>query len=179
MGLLKGTVTYTVGNLQYGCFDAAKSWRDSLKEQLSPLGIRILSPLDKMFRNFEKEGKDFNKELVQALKEGRHQWVHEQAKSIRSRDLSACDVSQFLIAYLDPTKPTFGSTDEIITAKRNLKPVFLILDGGYSNCPIWLCSYFKPHWVYPSLDKVVDTLKKIDTGEIEINTKYWKILENE
>lgn len=179
MGLLRGSKIYTIGNLQYSSFEHAKEWREYLKNKLNPRGIKILSPLDKMFSNFPKEDERLQEKLKIALNEGDFNFVHEEAKIIRARDLSACDHSTCLIAYLDITKPTIGSIDEIITSKRNCKPVFLVIDGGYKNCPIWLCSYFKPSWVYDSLDKVIETLYDIDDGKIEVNNKYWKILEDE
>ena len=178
MNLLKGTNCYTIGQLQHGCFDYAKEWRAYLQEQFNDLGIKILSPLDRMFRNFPAEGENLNNELKQALKDGKYDWVHEQMKRIRSRDLAACDFSTFLIAVLDPNKITWGATDEIITAKRNQKPVFLVIpEKGYSEIPLWLSSYFRPNWVYKDLDEVINVVKKIDLGEIEINSKYWKILD--
>lgn len=176
MGLLYKSKVYTIGNLEYGCFTNAKSWRDSLVTELSPLGITILSPLDKVFENYPQEGADFNKHLKGQLTLGNFDYVHEEMKAIRNRDLAMCDLSTFLIAYLDISKPTYGSVDEIITAKRNQKPVFLVIDGGYKNIPLWLSSYFKPNWVYCSLNDVVETIKKIDSGEISVNNKYWKIL---
>ncbi len=177
MNLLKGTNCYTIGQLQHGCFSFAKSWRDELKSKLSPIGVKILSPLDRMFRNFPEESANLNSELQQQLKDGKYYWVHEQMKAIRARDLAACDLSTFLIAVLDPNRITWGATDEIITSKRNCKPVFLIIpDKGYSEIPLWLASYFKPNWVYKNIDEVVNVLYQINSGEIDINNKYWKIL---
>ncbi len=177
-GFLNGTNAYTIGQLQHGSFKYAKEWRSYLQEKLEPLGVHILSPLDKMFKNFPKEGEHFNAELKQALKDGKYQWVHEEMKVIRNRDLAACDFSTFLIAVIDPKTVTWGCTDEIITSKRNQKPVFLVIpDKGYEEIPLWLASYFRPNWVYKNLDEVIDILYKIDSGKIEVNNKYWKILE--
>lgn len=176
MGLLKDTKCYTIGPLEFGSFDKAISWRQSLKDELCPLGIDILSPLDKVFKNFPKEGRGFNQHLREELKKGNFDYVHTEMKQIRTRDLALCDLSTFLIAYLDINIPTFGSVDEIITSKRNQKPIFLIIDGGYKNIPLWLSSYFKPNWVYNDLDSVVAIIKKINSGEEQINNKYWKIL---
>ncbi len=152
MNLLKGTKCYTIGNLEYSCFSNAKKWRSSLKQELKPLGITILSPLDKVFKNFPVEGKDFNAHLKEQLKLNNFDYVHEQMKHIRNRDLGMVDLSTFIIGVLNPDVPTFGTTDEIVTAKRNQKPVFLVIpERGYSGCPLWLTSYFKPNWVYKDL----------------------------
>lgn len=174
--LLRGTTAYTIGNLQYSSFKFAKQWRDELKEKLDPIGVKVLSPLDKVFKNYEAEGSDKNKELIAALQKGKFDYVHEEALKIRSRDLRLVDHAVFLVAVLDVTKPSVGSIDEIITAKRAAKPVFLVIpNSGYKQIPIWLASYFKPQWVYKNLDEVVEILFAIDEGKEEINSKYWKI----
>lgn len=177
MDLLNGTKTYTIGNLQYASFDHAREWRQYLKDKLVPIGITVLSPLDKVFKNFPQEDEKMQDKLKKALENGDFNYVHNESKSIRARDLAMCDISTFLIAYLDVTKPTIGSIDEIITSKRSSKPVFLVIDGGYKKIPIWLASYFRPNWVYNSLDEVINILYKINNGKEEINNKYWKILE--
>lgn len=179
MHLLNNTKCYTIGPLECGSFKEAIKWRTYLQEKLQPLNIKILSPLDKMFKNFPVENENLNKELKRALKDGKYEWVHEQMKIIRNRDLAACDFSTFLVAVMEPNQATWGSTDEIITSKRNQKPVFLVIPNeGYSAIPLWLSSYFRPNWVYKSLDEVIDTIYKIDKGQIEVNNKYWKILDS-
>lgn len=178
MNTLSNTRCYTVGNLEYGCFGFAAEWRDYLKEKLSPIGVEILSPLDNPFKTFKPESSGWNKKLKEMLQDP-HNWdiVHEESQKIRNRDLAMVDRADFLIGVLDPNTPTFGLTDEVITAKRQMKPVFLVIpELGYKGCPIWLCSYFKPHWVYKSIDDVIEGLYKIDKSPPEeLNSKYWKI----
>jgi hypothetical protein len=178
MGLLQGTNCYTIGPLECGSFKEARRWRTYVQDKLKPLEIKILSPLDKMFRNFKTESESTNNQLKQALKDGKYELVHEEMKMIRNRDLAACDLSTFLIAIIEPGIATYGSIDEIVTSKRNQKPVFLVIpDKGFEAIPLWLASYFQPNWVYKNLDEVIDTIYKIDSGEIPIKNKYWKILD--
>lgn len=178
MDTLRGTRVYTIGNLEYDSFSSAAEWRQKLIKSFDPLGIQVLSPLDNHLKTFKPESAGWNKELREKLQDP-SKWdeVHEAAKSIRNRDLSYVDCSQFLIAVLNPEKPTFGTVDEIITAKRSCKPVFLVIpDRGYSGIPIWLASYFKPNWVYSSLDDVIKEVYKINGEPVEnLNNKYWKI----
>lgn len=179
MDTLKGSKVYTIGNLEYGSFGFAAKWRQQIKDELEPLGITVLSPLDNPFKTFVPETAGWNKALKESLQNpSEWDYVHEQAKLIRNRDLAMVDISTFLIACLDPTTPTFGSIDEIITAKRSCKPVFLVIpEKGYSGIPIWLASYFKPSWVYSSVDDVISMVKHINSHDVnELNNKYWKIL---
>lgn len=179
MDTLKNTKCYTIGNLEYSSFSDAAIWRQYLKEKLEPIGVTILSPLDNPFKTFQPESAGWNKQLKDLLKTPDN-WlhVHEEARKIRNRDLAMVDRSDFLICVLDINRPTYGTVDEIISAKRQNKPVFLVIpEYGYTACPIWLCSYFKPSWVYKSLDEVVEELYNINnTDANELNNKYWKIL---
>lgn len=177
-GTLYGSKCYTIGNLEFDSFASAKVWRDVLKEELEPLGIQILSPLDNVFKSFHPEAAGYNKQLREMLQDpAKWNEVHEKAKNIRNRDLAMVDASQFLIGVLNTEKPTFGFTDEVITAKRNQKPVFLVIpDKGYEGIPIWLASYFKPNWVYRNIEEVIVEVKKINSESIEnLNNKYWKL----
>jgi len=178
MNTLNGTRAYTVGNLEFDSFTSAAQWRQKLIEALTPIGIQILSPLDNMFKTFHPETAGWNRELRSMLKDpNRWNEVHEAAKLVRNRDLAMVDASQFLVAVLNPDKPTFGTTDELITAKRSCKPIFLVIpERGYSAIPIWLASYFKPEDVYESVDEVIRELYRINSEPVEnLNNKYWKI----
>lgn len=178
MGTLAGTKAYTVGNLEFDSFTSAAKWRQQLVEALNPIGVQILSPLDNPFKTFQPESAGHNRRLREMLQDpAKWDEVHKQAQLIRNRDLAMVDASQLIVAVLDATKPTFGTTDEIITAKRSCKPVFLVVpDKGYSGIPIWLASYFKPSWVYSSIEQVIKELYRINDAPVEeLNNKYWKI----
>ena len=176
MGILYKTKCYLGCQLQFGDFDQVKKEHDYFKEETKEIGLTVLSPLEPIFTSSESESKELHLLIKKELEKGNFNFVHEEMKKIRSRDLAACDLSTFIVAKLNPTVPAFGLTDEIITSKRNGRPVFLILENGYGTCPLWLCSYFKPNWVYRSYDEVISTLFKIDSGKQEIDLKTWKIL---
>lgn len=177
MGLLYRSRVYLACQLQFGDFDQIRLEHNYFKEKTKDLGLIVLSPLDRIFVSFEMESKEMHLEIKRRLQEGDYEWVHETTKLIRNRDLAATDLSTFIVAKLNPNIPAFGLTDEVITSKRNGRPVFLILENGYATVPIWLASYFKPSWVYKSYDEVIDKLHEIDSGKQEINPKTWKILD--
>ena len=179
MNILKGTRVYTCGALQFGNFDNAVKWRQVLKDHFSPLGIKVLSPMDEVFHNFPKESEMSFTEIKKLLAEGDHEEAHAKSKVLRNKDLAMIDNSTFIIAVLEPGIPTYGTIDEILTAKRAQKPVFLVINGGYKNIPVWLASYFKPSWVYSDLAEVVLRVRDIDSGKIPINTEYWRIFSEE
>ncbi len=176
MGILYKTKCYLGCQLQFGDFDQVKKEHDYFKEKTKEIGLTVLSPLEPIFISSEGESKQTHFNLKENLKNGNFDYVHDEFKKIRSRDLAACDVSTFIVAKLNPNIPAFGLTDEIITSKRNGKPVFLILTDGKESCPLWLTSYFKSNWIYRSYDEVIDKLFEINSGKQEIDFKTWKIL---
>lgn len=180
MNTLRGSKCYLAGNLEFEDWNFSISWRTEFEERVAPLGIKVLSPLKSVFKNFPKEAKDFTLQLKAALAAGDYNFVHEQSKLIRSKDLNLCDIATFLVINLNPSKPTFGTIDELITASRAKKPIFLIIKGGYTNIPIWLAGYVKPEFVFNSLNDVIDELFRLDSLPNScLNNKYWRLLEKE
>lgn len=179
--ILRGTYCYTIGNLQYTGFSHGINWRKQVKEELEPIGVKILSPLDKIFLNYQKEDEDTLKQLKQMAVDGRWVELRERAKEIRRRDLSACDYSTFLIAVIDTRYHTCGSYDEVFTSLKNNKPVFFHFIGDkenpIENIPTWMWACVPPEFFYSSLEDIIEDIKKIDKGEKQIDQKYWKILE--
>lgn len=174
---LKGAKCYSIGPLEFGDWDHAALWRKTLQQELAPLNIRVISPLDEVFTTFKQESKAFHKVLLDKLKNGDWEYVHNEMRKIRNRDLAITDHSTFIVAVLPEGVPTVGGIDELLTARRLCRPIFLVVpDKGFGGLPLWLCSYFKPESVYKSLEDAVKDIKKIDqTPPEELDSKYWKI----
>ena len=181
MNILDKTYCYTIGNLEYDCFDFAEDWRSFVKKELSPLGIKILSPLDKIFTNYPIEDKELHNNVENLIINNKENEVRNIMKEIRRRDLSACDYSTFLIAVINTQCHTVGSYEEIFRSLLNNKPIFFHFIGKNNNyklnVPKWIRACVPPDFFYPSIAEIVKDIKKIDKGEKEINPKYWKILE--
>jgi nucleoside 2-deoxyribosyltransferase len=173
---LRGTKVYCAGNLENENWQKALSWRESLKQELSKIGIVCLSPLDKVFKNFEKEGENLHTELKELIKKGDLEPVHQKMKSIRRRDLALIDRSDFVVCVLDVQKPTFGTIEELVLSEKQSKPVFIVVKGG--AIPLWLLAMFKPKYFYDSLEDVIIHLKKLDNGELPITDENWRIFED-
>lgn len=177
MGILYKTKGYLCGNLEYEQEGFTKEWRNYFKEKVKDMGITCFSPLDKVFKDFgEPETHGFQTHLKDALQRGEYQYVHEKMKVVRDRDLRMVDLANFLVTVINPNIPTIGTIDEVLTGLEQRKPVLMVIPGlGYKGLALWLTSYFKPHWVYDSIDGAINELKKIDSGEIKLNLKYWRI----
>ena len=107
---------------------------------------------------------------------GKYDVVTERMKRIRSYDLNLVDRSDFIIAHLIPEVASWGSAEEIVTAVRMKKPVFVSMEGGKKKTPLWMMGMFPHKYIYNSIEELVDMLKKIDTGERRIDSDRWRLL---
>ncbi len=167
------------GNIEYISFEKARTWREIARLELSKLGIKVVSPMDEVFSNFPKEDELSFKQIKEMQAAGRFEEANLAAKKIRNKDLACVDLSTFLIVYLDIKVPTYGTLAEFYLAYDLRKPIFFIVDGGYVNLPVWLCSYLKPEWVFPDLDSALEKIKRIDKGLEVADSKYWRLLNEE
>ena len=57
------------------------------------------------------------------------------------------------------------------------KPVFVSMEGGKSNTPLWMLGMFPHKYIYSSIDEITDMLYAIDSGEKEIDSDRWRLLQ--
>lgn len=175
--ILNHTKVYVVGAIQYD--NNAREWRERATIELAKLGIIVFNPFEKPFVNSVPEDEMTKSFLLNKLADGDFETVRNHMKLIRAYDLRCVDLSDFIIANIDPQTASWGSADEIFTSLRMKKPVFLIVKGGVKKCPLWLLGSIPINFIYESLDDVIADLIKIDSGEKPIDCKYWKLLKPE
>ena len=99
-------------------------------------------------------------------------------KEIRSYDLNLVDRSDFIVAHLNPTVASWGSAEEIVTAVRMKKPVFISIEGGKTKTPMWLFGMIPHKYIYNSIDEIISTLHSINSGEKIIDSDRWRLLKH-
>lgn len=177
MGVLTKTKTYLIGPMQY--VSDGMSWRDDMTEFLNKMGIVVFDPYHKPFINAKEEDNETRHYLRSLMDAGRFNEVHWHMKEVRSFDLAAVDKSDFIIAFIDPSIPTFGTMEELAWAVRCKKPCFVVVDGGREQTPFWLMGMMPPRFFYNSFSSLKNMLMKIDNEEIEIDNERWRLLKPE
>jgi len=180
MNILNKTKCYLIGSMEYA--DGSK-WRENISIDLNRIGIQVFDPYKKPFIDEDtREGSD----LLALLKEKVKDWnkdnldhVSKVMKSIRCSDLNLVDRSDFVIVYINPKIPSWGSAEELYWANREKKPIFVAIEGGKENVPLWLLGTLPSHYFYDSVDEVVETLSKINNGELKIDSSRWRLLKEE
>jgi nucleoside 2-deoxyribosyltransferase len=175
MGKLAKTKGYLVGPMEFGSDN--KTWRLDIQEKLSELNITFFDPYAHPFIADLEEGNQVS--LKQQRAQGDLNDLEQKMKEIRRHDLAMVDKSDFIICVIKPDTPTWGTLDELVHAEGMNKPIFMHIVGGIRQCPLWLFSLVPLKHMYESMDDIVETLKKIDGGEIGTDSKRWKLLRPE
>lgn len=178
--LLNGARVYLAGPLEFNTDVKAISWRDYVKDQLKPLGVKCLDPTKEMFENDTSENNSIRGDLRRGVKDGRWDEVAQYFSYVIYRDARACDVSDMIIInWQDFTTPTYGTLHEAVLATQQKKVVFNICQD-ITNVPFWLMGLFqKKNRFYESVEECMSMIKDIDSGRVELSSKKWKLLKQE
>ena len=176
MNLLEKTKTYLVGHMQYL---SGRNWREEVAHKLSELNITCFDPYKKPFMKDVEEDEASRQEMETWMRTKQYDRVTERMKTVRAYDLNLVDRSDFIIAHLVPDVASWGSAEEIVTAVRMKKPVFVSMEGGKSKTPLWMLGMFPHKYIYNSLDEIIEMLYAIDNGNRPIDSDRWRLLRKE
>jgi hypothetical protein len=172
--ILNKTKVYLVGGMQY---TEGRGWREELTPKLKGLGVTVFDPYIKPFIDDCNEDESVRANLKELMKNGDYDAVAKRMKTVRNFDLRLCDLSDFIIAHINPSVASWGSAEEIVTCVRAKKPVFLSIEGTKKACPLWIMGMLPHKYIYNNLDEVFATLQRIDSGEKKIDSDRWKLLQ--
>lgn len=176
MGILNKTKVYLCGGIENS---DCQNWRVKISQELSEIGIVALNPLDKPFINSVPEDESTHKWLAERRQTRDLQSVRDFIKVARRQDLTLIDRSDFVIAYLHPTKASYGSAEELSFSERSLKKVFIAIEGGIEKTPYWLLAMFSETCFYDNLDDIMKEIREIDSELKPIDNKYWRLMKEE
>ena len=174
--LLENTKTYLVGHMQYV---EGRDWRQCVTDKLSKIGVKCFDPYKKPFIEEVKEDEETRETLDRWMRSKQYDRVAERLKEVRAYDLNLVDRSDFIIAHLVPEVASWGSAEEIVTAVRMKKPIFVSMEGGKAKTPLWMMGMFPHKFIYDSVDEIVDMLYAINDGTQPIDSDRWRLLKHE
>jgi len=176
MNVLYRTKTYLAGPMQY---NNGEAWRSKITPILEKMAVTVFNPYHKPFLKDIQENDATRKHINELMDGEKYDEVQERMREIRAYDLNLVDRSDFIVAYLNPTYPTYGTVEELVTAVRMKKPTFIAVEGGKKKCPFWIMGMFPHKYIYNNIDDILNMLIKIDTGEKEIDSDRWRLLRKE
>ena len=174
--LLDKTKTYLVGHMQYV---SGRNWREEVTENLNKIGITCFDPYKKPFIRDVEEDEATRQEMETWMKTKQYDRVTDRMKTVRAYDLNLVDRSDFIVAHLVPEVASWGSAEEIVTAVRMKKPVFVSMEGGKAKSPLWMLGMFPHKYIYNSIEEIMEMLYAIDSGSKEIDSDRWRLLRKE
>jgi len=174
-GLLYNTRAYLIGSMQYS---DGRGWRDTIKDSFKNSGIKFYDPYHKPFVHDIPEDEGSRSEMLHWMETGQYDLVAQRMKAVRGYDLRLCDICDWFIAVIKPSVASWGSAEEITTAIREKKPIFLVIDDpkGKKATPLWLMSIMPHKYIYDNLGEALQTIRGIDDGIIKMSSDRWKLL---
>jgi nucleoside 2-deoxyribosyltransferase len=158
---------------------SGRDWRKEVTEKLAPLEVTCFNPYEKPFIKDVEEDEASRQEMETWMKTKQYDRVTDKMKTVRSYDLNLVDRSDFIIAHLVPDVASWGSAEEIVTAVRMKKPVFISMEGGKTKTPLWMLGMLPHKFIYNSLEEVIQMLYAIDSGDKPIDSDRWRLLRKE
>lgn len=160
-------------------YSDGSGWRQYVRSQLEPMNITVFDPYDKPFIKDVDEGKEIRASLKVLLENEKYDEVQSRMKEIRIYDLNLVDRSDFIVAHIIPDIASWGSAEELVTANRAKKPIFLSIEGGKKKCPLWILGTIPHRYIYNNINEIVDTLKSINDGSLAIDSNRWRLLKED
>ena len=158
---------------------SGRNWRDHVAEQLKPLSITCFDPYKKPFIKDVEEDEASRQEMETWMSTKQYDRVTERMKTVRAYDLNLVDRSDFIIAHLVPEVASWGSAEEIVTAVREKKPVFVSIEAGKAKTGLCMLGMFPHKYIYNNVDEIINMLHAIDDGNKPIDSDRWRLLRKE
>ena len=153
-----------------------RDWREYVEQELKQLNITVFNPYKKPFVKDVNEDEAARQKMSDDMVSGYYSDVAERMTTVRSYDLNLVDRSDFIIAHLLPDIASWGSAEELVTAVRMKKPIFVSMEGGKSKTPLWMMGMLPHNYIYNDLDEVLVMLKEINKGNKKIDSDRWRLL---
>jgi len=169
MGLLDKAVVYLSGAMEFVA-DHGVEWRRKFIRLIRESGLDIdpIDPTDKPGPDDMRIGENQDYQ-IKLQKAGKFEELKKYVRKYRHYDLRFVDISDFLVALIDPRVPQWGTSNEIYVAEEQHKPTFLICEGGLHNLPRWLFDVVELNHVFENVEGVVEQLVMLDNGELELD----------
>lgn len=173
MNLLNKTKFLVIGPMQYY---NGRAIREYFKQELGKLNITVFDHYNKPFIYSQNEEEELGEKLKKWMATEQYDQV-SKLRNIRLEDLRLIDLCDAVIFHYIPGVITCGSWEEFFLANRQKKVIFFITEGGKKLTPIWTLFTIPHKYIYNSKEDVVEMIKKIDSGEVPIDSERWRLLQ--
>ena len=154
---------YLCGPMDYAQ-DGGREWRDIITDELMDIGFtrhQILNPCQKPISS-AGHNMSAEVEMMNAYRK-LEDWegLERLMKKIMNIDLRLVDKSDIVIVNISSDVRTTGSIHEIVQARQQHKPVYLIDTQGMGHVSGWMLALVGRDRIYHSIDGVVESIRRI------------------
>ncbi len=172
-GKLSNHRVYLAGPIDHA-HDDGVGWRQRMAPFLKKMQLTILDPTDKPTSQCRFNEIGDEKENIKKLVElERWDELREISKEVVLVDLRMVEVSDFMIAYIDPDIHLCGTYDEVFESLRHRKPTLIVHKGGKARMSMWLRGKLNHNFVFDTFDDLYSYLEAIHNGTIEPDYTRW------
>lgn len=175
--ILKKTRAIVIGPMEE-CISEGRDVRLRVKKELDKMGVTLLDHYDRPFVEMVREDEDTHNDMVKMREEERYDDLAD-LRLIRLQDLALIDMSDFVICHFEKKTFSVGTFEELFLANKIKKPIFFVWGEGKQKCPFWVFWTIPHRYIYNSIDEVIEMLHKINNGEVQIDSKRWRLLKPE
>ncbi len=166
MNTLKDTQLYLAGPMEF-VEDHGVAWREKCEELLTAAGVQIkniFSPTNKPKVAYAQPVTE--EWALQQKYRDTQDWIalERQMKRIITMDLRMVDKSDIIIAWLPKDVRTVGTIEEIVTARRQKKPVIVICEAGIAYVSAWIIGLVGAKRIFSSLEDAVSYISDVATN---------------
>jgi len=150
--------------------------------QISHVDLRMCDKSDLVLVNMPKRNRAFfDKEIKQfdlAIES-----ITQFDMTNMSKDITKCidAMSKAFWGILDKAAnqqtPTYGTIHEIVEARRQRKPVFMVWEGGKDECSAWIMWLVGHRNIFSTVDELMTRLENISKGKTAYNARDWLLLD--
>ena len=148
-------------------------------KQIAHIDLRLVDLSSLVLVNFPRKTKEDFKEIVDKFQDSIDNCLtcyNEYAENPRDPKKQAEEAFYELLTAAMIQIPTYGTCHEIVEARRQHKPVFIVWEGGKQNCSGWLMWLVGQKNVFSTFDEMAVKLKAIIEGQEAYDADDWLLL---
>lgn len=159
----------------------------SVVDQIAHVDLRLVDKADIILVNFPKLDRQQFYEHVDYMDAG-VLVLADLAKSDHLYDSQVFEIRRALHKMTAAFKsllekvenlrvPTYGTIHEIVVARQQRKPVYIVWEGGKETCSGWLMWLVGHQNVFSTVEELLTRLDNISKGKAAYNAKDWLLLD--
>lgn len=154
---------YLCGPMDYAD-DGGRGWREEITDQLNAIGFedrQILNPCQKPISSAGYKLSDEQKLINMYRKMEDWEGLERFIKKIMNIDLRMVDKSDIIICNLSFDVRTTGTIHEVVQARSQHKPVYVIDSQGMKHVSGWMLGLVGLDRIKFSMEEVVESIRRI------------------